>query len=155
MGMKIGEAKVLTRRDFLGGMAGAAICALTPAATPAALSRDDDAFLEDLSRRCFQFFWEQTDRDTGLTRGRARTDGSPYEETRRHIGSIADTGFGLAGLCIAAERKWVSAEAARARVRNALRFFAEHAPRERGWFYHWMNVKTGERTGIHQTDEKK
>ena len=155
MGVKTDEAKVLTRRDFLGGMAGAAICALTPAATLAALSRDEDTFLEDLSRRCFRFFWENTDPDTGLTRGRATTDGSPYEETRRDIGSIAVTGFGLAGLCIAAERKWVSPEAARTRVRNALRFFAEHAPRAHGWFYHWMNVKTGERTGIRQIDEKK
>lgn len=130
------------------------MCTLAPAGA-AALSREDDAFLEDLAGRCFQFFWDWTDPDTGLTRGRARTDGSPYEETRRDIGSIAVTGFGLAGLCIAAERKWVNREAAHTRVRNAMRFFAEHAPREHGWFYHWMNVKTGERTGIRQIDEKK
>jgi hypothetical protein len=68
--MKIDGAKLLTRRDFLGGMAGTAICALTPIAALAALSRDDHAFLEDLSRRSFQFFWEHTDPDTGLTRGR-------------------------------------------------------------------------------------
>jgi len=131
------------------------MCALAPAPGYPALSRDDDAFLEDLARRCFQFFWDWTDPDTGLTRGRARSDGSPYEETRRDIGSIAVTGFALAGVCIAAERKWVPPEAARTRVRNAVRFFAEHAPREHGWFYHWMNVKTGERTGIRQIDERK
>src|SRR5260370_39449063 len=121
MGMNDHEAKGLTRRDFLGGMAGAAIYGLTPAPTLVALSRDDDAFLEDLSRRCFQFFWEHTNPDTGLTRGRATTDGSPYEETRRDIGSIAVTGFGLAGLCTAAERKRVGPEAACTRVRTALR----------------------------------
>lgn len=149
------RANALTRRELLNGAAGAAIGALAPAAWPtAALSRNDD-FLEDLSRRSFQFFWEHTDPATGLTRDRARTDGSPYEETRRDIGSIAVTGFGLAGLCIAAERKWIKPEEARKRVRNALRFFAERAPREHGWFYHWMNVKTGERTGIRQTADVK
>jgi hypothetical protein len=153
--MKIDGAKLLTRRDFLGGIAGTAICALTPIAALAALSRDDHAFLEDLSRRSFQFFWEHTDPDTGLTRGRARTDGSPYEDTRRDVGSIAVTGFGLAGLCIASERKWVKPEAARTRVGKTMQFFAEHAPREHGWFYHWMDVKTGERTGFRQTAEKK
>ena len=149
------KTKILTRREFLGCPAAAAICSLAAATDHAALSRDDDALLEDLSLRSFQYFWEYTDRDTGLTRGRARADGSPYEESRRDIGSIAVTGFGLAGMCIAAERKWVKPEAARMRVRNAMRFFADHAPQEHGWFYHWMNVKTGERTGILQTSETK
>src|SRR5260370_33695111 len=129
MGMNDHEAKGLTRRDFLGGMAGAAIYGLTPAPTLVALSRDDDAFLEDLSRRCFQFFWEHTNPDTGLTRGRATTARSPYEETRRDIGSTAVTGFGLARLCIAAEREWAGPAAPPTRVARALRVRARRAPR--------------------------
>jgi len=40
-------------------------------------------------------------------------------------------------------------------VRNCLRFFAEHAPQEHGWFFHWMNVKEGRRTGVLENSEKK
>jgi hypothetical protein len=142
----------LTRRSMLAASCGA-IAAVK--AAPAALSRQDDQFLEDLSHHCFQYFWEYTDPDSGMTRGRAKADGTPYDANRRDIGSIAVTGFGLAGLCIGAERGWVKPDEARTRVRNALRFFAEHAPQEHGWFFHWMNVKTGERTGVLQDSAKK
>jgi hypothetical protein len=142
----------LTRRSMLA-VSCAGISALR--AGPA-VSSTDDQFLEDLQRRSFQFFWDFSDPNTGLTRDRAKSDGTPYDkEERRDIGSIAATGFGLAGTCIAAERGWVKPEEARTRVRNCLSFFADHAPREHGWFYHWMNVKTGERTGVTQTSEKK
>lgn len=142
--------RTLTRRHMLA-LTGAAVAS----AQTASLSKEDDSFLEDLSRRCFQYFWELTDPDTGMTRGRAKADGTPYDPNRRDIGSIAVTGFGLAGLCIAAERGWVKPEEARTRVRNGLRFFATHAPQEHGWFFHWMNVKEGRRTGVLESSEKK
>ena len=107
----------------------------------AALSQDDDAFLEDLSRRTFMFFWEQADPATGLVRDRARTDGVPVND----IGSIASVGFGLSGLCIAAERGWVPRPDAVARARTTLRFFAERMPHQRGWFFHFVNLRTGAR----------
>ncbi|MFN7948512.1 MAG: glucoamylase family protein [Blastocatellia bacterium] len=109
------------------------------------LSRQDEAFLEDLSRRSFRYFQEQSDPHTGLVLDRARTDGSEHDEAHRNTASIAATGFGLTGWCIAAERGWVSRQQARERVRATLKFFAEKAPHEHGWFYHWMNWRTGER----------
>lgn len=115
------------------------------ASARALLSARDQAFLEDLSRRSFRYFWEQADPNTGLVRDRARTDGSPHDETRRYIASIAATGFGLTALCIAAEHGWIARNDARERVRHTLRFFADRAHHEHGWFYHWMNVVTGER----------
>ena len=117
------------------------------AAQPSSFStRDlDQAFLEDLERRSFQYFWEQSSSQTGLVLDRARTDGSPADEDHRTVASIAATGFGLTALCIAAERRWIEPEAARERVRTTLRFFAERALQEHGWFYHWLDVNTGER----------
>jgi hypothetical protein len=109
------------------------------------LSQSDDTFLEDLSQRSFRYFWDQADPHTGLVLDRARTDGSTLDERHRHSASIAATGFGLSALCIAAERHWVEPHEALERVRTTLRFFAERAPREHGWFYHWMNAVTGER----------
>src|SRR4030095_6589057 len=99
----------------------------TPPRASYALTPDDHTLLEDLSRRSFHFFWEQADRGTGIVRDRARTDGSTYPESHREIGSIASTGFGLTGLCIAAERGWQPDGALKARARATLQFFAEKA----------------------------
>jgi hypothetical protein len=108
---------------------------------PSPRSPDDEAFLEDLSRRAFLFFWEQADPPTGLVRDRAGVNG----ERRTDIASIAATGFGLTALCIAAERGWIAAEQARERARTTLRFLAERASHKNGWFFHWMNARTGAR----------
>jgi len=115
------------------------------AASSYMLSPDDDAFLEDLSRRSFMFFWEQADPTTGIVRDRSRTDGSPPNEKAREIGSIASVGFGLTGLCIAAERGWLPRADVVERARSTLRFFAERMEHEHGWFYHFVNLRTGQR----------
>lgn len=111
------------------------------------LSAHDAAFLEDLSRRSFRFFWERADPNTGLVSDRARADGSPYEPTHRSIdiASSAATGFGLTAVCIAVERGWIERKAGRDRVLTTLRFYAERSIHERGWFYHFVDRKTGER----------
>jgi hypothetical protein len=108
-------------------------------------SQSDDAFLEDLSRRAFRYFEEQADPNTGLVLDRARADGSPHDETHRTIASIAATGFGLTAVCIAAERGWMNRRDAKMRLHSALKFFADRATNEHGWFYHWMDYKSGER----------
>jgi len=112
---------------------------------PAPASLEDQAFLEDLSRRSFQYFWNQANAETGLVPDRARVDGSVPDEGHRNVASIAATGFGLTALCIGAERRWIDADQARERVRTTLRFFAHKAFQEHGWFYHWMDSRTGER----------
>lgn len=109
------------------------------------LTPQDDAFLNDLQRRLFQYFWEQADPETGIVPDRARTDGSALDENHRHVGSIAATGFGLTALCIASERRWIDSEQAVGRARNTLRFFADRAFQQRGWFYHWIDTRTGQR----------
>ncbi len=108
-------------------------------------SAADDTLLDDLSRRTFMFFWEQADPQTGIVRDRARTDGSPPDARARDIGSIASVGFGLTGMCIAAERGWLPRARVVDRVRTTLRFFAEGQEHEHGWFYHFINLHTGAR----------
>jgi len=113
--------------------------------THSALSSADETFLNDLEHRSFQYFWEQADPNTGLVPDRARMDGAPLDENHRNVASIAATGFGLTALCIGAERDWITATQARERVRNTLRFFGNQAFQEHGWFYHWLDTKSGER----------
>ena len=98
----------IARRAFLTAIAGCTAYALL---NPKGMAESteprpgDDEFLDDLSRRSFRFFWEQSDPHTGITRDRARTDGREYPKERRDIGSTGVTGFCLTALCIGAERK--------------------------------------------------
>ena len=112
-----------------------------------ALTRADVDFLEDLSRRAFLYFVEHADAGTGLVLDRARASGEahPPGHPSHQIASSAATGFGLTALCAGAERGWIKRAEARGRVLTTLRFFAGRAPRERGWFLHWMDAATGER----------
>jgi hypothetical protein len=111
------------------------------------LTPQDDAFLEDLSKRSFLFFWEQADPQTGLVADRARANGSSFgkDHPSLDVASSAATGFGLTALCIAAERGWIDRKAARDRALTTLRFYAELSPHEHGWFYHFVDRKTGQR----------
>jgi hypothetical protein len=117
---------------------------------PAAIARtslaaEDEALLEDLSRRSFHFFWVQADPRTGLVRDRGRTDGSPHDERHRDVASIAATGFGLSGLCIAAERGWIPRAQAMDRARITLRFLDAGLYQNHGWFHHFIDARTGQR----------
>jgi hypothetical protein len=103
------------------------------------------SFIGDLQQRSFRYFWEQADPQTGLVPDRARMDGSPLDANHQNVASIAATGFGLTSLCIASDRGWISRAEALERTRNTLRFFDTRAFNQRGWFYHWMDAKTGER----------
>lgn len=110
------------------------------------LSKVDTDLLDDISRRAFRYFWENADPGTGLVLDRALASGdSEIKRSESGVASIAATGFGLTAVCIAADHRWISQETARQRVLTTLRFFASSAPREHGWFYHFMDASTGRR----------
>ncbi|MDQ3322328.1 MAG: beta-glucosidase BglX, partial [Acidobacteriota bacterium] len=118
----------------------------TPVPT-AKISAEDDAFLEDMSKRSFMYLWEHTNPKNGLTLDRVGTNGTRKPEGHRahNIASIAASGFALTANCIAADRGWVTKAEATERTRNTLDFFANRAFHKNGWFYHWMDFETGER----------
>ncbi|MBX3738818.1 MAG: hypothetical protein KF715_19145 [Candidatus Didemnitutus sp.] len=125
-----------------------ALCFVLPALSlftapvrAAGLSSEDDALLDDIERTAFRFFQEQAHPRTGLVRDRARADGSESMGKA----SIAASGFSLSAWVIATERGWVQRAAAAERVRAKLRFLANEAPRQKGFFYHFMEMDTGAR----------
>ena len=61
-----------------------------------ALSPGDDAFLEELEKANFQYFWDQADPQTGLIKDRCNV----RAQDQTVVSSIAATGFGLTALCI-------------------------------------------------------
>jgi hypothetical protein len=113
---------------------------------PKTLSKTDNDLVDDISRRAFRYFLENTNVDTGLALDRARTNGvTDGERNGDGVASIAATGFGLTSFCIAADHRWIGRETARRHVLAALNFFAYRAPGEHGWFYHFMDASTGKR----------
>ena len=108
---------------------------------------NDDAMLNDLSRRCFQYFADAMDPTTGICMDLIH--GNPEDSARKaddSRGSTGVTGFALTAMCIGADRGWISRAKAKDNVRHALqsytngKVYAEH-----GWFYHFNDVRTGER----------
>ena len=115
------------------------VTALYAGAAP--LSPSDDKFLDELERASFLFFWESADPKTGLVKDRSRADG----QDAREIASIAATGFGLTALCIAHERRYAPPAEIQERALRTLRFLWSGLPQEHGFYYHFVNHRSGER----------
>jgi hypothetical protein len=102
------------------------------------------AFLDTVQSRTFDFFWETTPAETGLTPD--RWPDPPFS-------SVAAVGFALTAYPIGVERGYVSRREARERTLQTLRFFwnAPQGPAptgvmgHRGFFYHFVDMQTGER----------
>jgi hypothetical protein len=167
----LGFGRGFSRRELLRQFAGTAVCIPALARNPSLLSQSqahknspaqpaaettielsplppatylspgDDTFLEQLENAIFQFFWEQCNPKTGIVKDRCNVRGSDTSI----LGSIAATGFGLTALCIGEKRGYVSYSQARDRALATLRFLWKKMPQERGFYYHWANIGTGER----------
>jgi hypothetical protein len=97
-----------------------------------------EGFFDDLGRRTFNFFWETANPANGLVPDRFPAGPEGPDS------SIAAVGFALTAHPIGVERGYISREAARTRVLATLRFFAT-APHEHGFFYHFIDLKSGAR----------
>jgi hypothetical protein len=106
-----------------------------------AFTAEDEAFLDDLTRRGVMFFYDEQNPITGLMPDRARAVGGVSND----VASVASVGFGLTSLCIGVERGWISRDDAYAKSLKVLKFLRDKAPQERGHFYHFLNMRTGER----------
>ncbi len=113
----------------------------SPSFSTEPISPEDDQFLEEVERANFQFFLEQTDPETGLVKDRCNVRANDTSI----VASIAATGFGLTALCIGHKRGYLSVGDAHERVITALHFLWSKMATHRGFFYHFANLKTGDR----------
>lgn len=104
----------------------------------------DEQFLDEWARRCFAFLWEEANPKTGLVADRAPADGHPAGRHSK-VASIASVGFALSAIAIADERGWVTHEQAYERTLTTLRFLRDDMPHVRGFYYHFVDIDTGER----------
>lgn len=96
----------------------------------------------EMQKRAVRFFWEKSDPTTGLTNDRARNLGADDAYT---VSSAASTGYALAALPIAVEHHWIDRDSAYNRALLTLRFLHDRMPQNHGWFYHFVDRRTGER----------
>jgi hypothetical protein len=148
----------LTRRRWLA-QAGAGLAASAfgfaqgaeldlPTAPLSAPPRPDEGtgWLDDIEARTFRFFWETSDPATGLAPDRWPSPGPC---------SVAAMGFALSAYAIGVERGFVSRAAAAQRVRTTLQTLqdlpqgpqAEGVAGYKGFFYHFLDMRTGVRSG--------
>ncbi len=104
----------------------------------------DSTFLDSLQRDTFRYFWETSNTENGLVPDRAPTPS---------FASIAAVGFGLTAYLVGVERGYITRAQAADRTVRTLRFFANAPQAEKatgvsgykGFFYHFLDMKTGER----------
>ena len=107
----------------------------------AGLSLSDDALLDEIERRAYDFFWHEAHPVTGLVVDRTHADGGG----RSAKASIAATGFGLTALCIGHQRAYGNPAQIEERVARTLNFIARSAQTEHGFLYHFVEPATGRR----------
>jgi len=104
------------------------------------------ALVDDLEKRTFEWFWHSADPKTGLV---------PDSYPGHAFSSIAAVGFGLTAYGIGVERGYITRQQAVGRTLVTLRFF-KNAPQNdsedeasgyHGFYYHFLDMKTGKRAG--------
>jgi hypothetical protein len=109
---------------------------------PSALTPRQTAFLDTLERRTFNWFWERSDANNGLT---------PDRWPSNSFSSIAAVGFALTAYPVGVERGYVSRADAAQRTLSTLRFMynapqgaqATSVTGYKGFFYHFLDMQTG------------
>lgn len=107
-------------------------------------TRNTECFQVDrLQAAAFDYFLRHSDPETGLVADTSLADAPS---------SIAATGFGLSCYPIGVERGWISRNEAAKKILITLRFLAQSrqgrdplATGYRGFYYHFLHMKTGER----------
>ena len=130
----------------LGASAITPVAAKAPAYGYAALPAEQRALVDDLEKRTFEWFWHSADPTTGLV---------PDSYPGHAFSSIAAVGFGLTAYGVGVERGYITRQQAVERTLATLRFF-KYAPQNdsedeasgyHGFYYHFLDMKTGTRAG--------
>ncbi len=124
----------------------ACICIIALLAQPAGAGPSDVAPppLETVQRRAFDFFWNETNPETGLTKDREKNSDGP-EAGKSTVASIASTGYMLAALPVGVEHRWILKRKAYDRALTTLRYVHDALPNVHGFYFHFLDWSTGAR----------
>jgi hypothetical protein len=102
---------------------------------PFRFSPDDEAFLDEVQRGCFNFFWNAGLRHSDL--------GMVPDRSSKPTVSIAGLGFQLSALCVGVERGWVPREDAFERARRILTALRDNPDNKKaGLFFHYIHPQS-------------
>ena len=113
------------------------------------LSVGDRQLLDDVEHRTFDYFRDSTSTKNGLA-----ADHWPKDDSGDYFASIAATGFALTSYGIGVERGWMKRKEAVQRTLATLKFLTSAKQSEEpnasgfhGFFYHFLDIDSGERFG--------
>lgn len=110
----------------------------------------DEALLDTVQYRTFQYFWDGAEPVSGMARERYHIDGV-YPENDKDIVTSGGSGFGIMALIAGIERSYITREQGIERFERILNFL-EKADRFQGVYPHWWYGETGKVRGFSDKD---
>lgn len=108
----------------------------------------DDQLLELVQKQTFRYFWDFGHPVSGMARERSNKTFDYGDE----VVTTGGTGFGVMAIIVAAERKWITREAAAERLLKIVNFLRK-ADSYHGVFPHWLNGATGKTIPFSRKDD--
>ena len=110
----------------------------------------DDALMDTVQRRTFNYFWDGAEPHSGLARERIHMDGV-YPENDQNVVTSGGSGFGIMALLAGIDRGYVTRQEGLARMEKIVSFL-ETADRFHGAYPHWWYGDTGKVKPFGQKD---
>lgn len=112
------------------------------------LNLTDSALLDIVQKQTFRYFWDFAHPVSGLARERSNTNFGYGTETV----TTGGTGFGVMGVIVATERKWIGRDTAAKFLLKMVNFLLK-ADSYHGVFPHWLNGETGKTIPFSRKDD--
>ena len=112
------------------------------------LNLTDSALLDIVQQQTFRYFWDFAHPVSGLSRERSNTNFGYGTETV----TTGGTGFGVMGVIVATERKWIRRDTAAKFLLKMVNFLLK-ADSYHGVFPHWLNGETGKTIPFSRKDD--
>jgi len=108
----------------------------------------DDQLLDLVQKQTFRYFWDFAHPVSGMARERSNTSFDYGHE----VVTSGGTGFGVMGVIVATERKWINRDTAAKFLLKMVRFLSK-ADSYHGVFPHWLNGATGKTIAFSRKDD--
>lgn len=110
----------------------------------------DEALLDSVQRRTFNYFWDGAEPTSGMARERYHVDGV-YPHNDEGVVTSGGSGFGIMAIIAGIDRGYVTKEEGLARMEKIVTFL-EKADRFHGVYPHWWYGDTGRVRGFSDKD---
>ncbi|MDU1890675.1 MAG: glucoamylase family protein [Dysgonomonas sp.] len=110
----------------------------------------DEALLDSVQRRTFNYFWDGAEPISGMARERYHVDGD-YGNHNKNTVTSGGSGFGIMAIVAGIDRGYVTREQGLERLTRIVNFL-EKADVFHGVYPHWWNGETGKVEGFSAKD---